>query len=1662
MRSDDSARIGGSAAQTGFNYQNQVAAWFSVQILAEQESTPPWSLPADVTLDYLRCETEQPVDDLLVGTSEGGHAFIQVKHSVGLLRAEDSALASALRQFVRQFVSYGAGAVGNRSWERPLDPSRDRLVLITSSNSPRTMRDDLPSVLTRLRTLTPSEGIEDAAGTAAERALLNVIRTHLERLWAETNGSALTELVMRQLLTLLRIQILDFSEDEDEGREARNVLRSSILANPQDADAAWNLLVMACSEYASRRSGADRATLQQVLVGNGVKVVAPRSYRADIERIKQHSTSTLQDLRDLSHIHLGQRTIKVARVSSQSLRDASERHSMVVVGDAGSGKSGALHDLVERLVQESRDVVFLAVDRLEASSLGTLRQELGLENEIDATLRNWVGVEPGYLVIDALDAARSEVSAQTLYDLVSRTLEACPRWRVVASIRRFDLRHNTKLRRLFLGQPPTEFQSGEFFNLCHFNVPQIDEGEWQQIRQQAPELGVLFDAANQSLRELLHVPFNIRLIADLLGGGASVHSLTPIATQIALLDRYWQERVIGPDAAGDAREALLRRAVEVMVEARSLRANRGQVADASLSRALSQVLSAQILSEWEPLPGGPAERNVLIFAHHVLFDYATARLLLRGTPQTLINRLEGDASLVMAIRPSIVMHFQHGWLSDRIRFWDAVYRVIRSERIPEIGKLTGPTVAVESAVDTDGFAPLVDCLFSPDVRSRETAEKALRYVMGALLVNGIESPEFLVAQNAPAWGSLMDKCTREVRLETIYSVRPVLLTMCQHWDTLTRTQLFVAGRVARRILEFGLSRTERDSLLVAGGIEAVCRTFESDPSASALLLRQCLVPDHVLRFGHEELFHIGNEVEHLIQLDRALVEDIYGAAFTLSDVSEDATSVGRSRIVSLTSTRRQDFELSRYILASKYKQFIERAPLNATRVLIAALTTYVVERHSLGSGDEEEQTPFEFEGREAVIKTDHSEIWDSGHTYGNDNPLQMLEVFQNHLESISADDVRADERRQLLDLIAAENQWAVVWRRLLLSGAKLPATLGYELRSLAWATPILLSFDTTRAIGDLLLAIFSNLGLEDRERVERAILSVSFSTETDEPDPARHLRNRLLGCLNYELLVTEEAKAIVTEEPIPRNEPMFRMGQFGSKGYSDEDHLRDQGVPVDEEQNRRLMTFVEPVKAFAAKYLNTVPTSDEVEQMLPPIRALHHMLQTAEADDVHQLQRNLAWGYLAEACESASKTEEFSCETEGGSFIRDVLLEATNHPEPRHRPESDKDFDRHQGWGSPAARIDAAQGIMNLAHRTTCVDSSLLNAVRQLAGDAVPAVRFQVVVRLGSLYYSAPDLMWELLEQLSANEESRGVLNGLVRASLNRLAGHHPDRVTSLANNIYGRVLDGDGAAEVRKCCASIFAGLHLWRGHLESGQIVGRIADDPAKHFEEASQIVFDIPDLLNIGPVEPPNIEQNMVRARAFQLIERILDWTRRGVDALRAQNGVTHFDSWSDDDRETASKLARVADSICMQVYFASGAFKEGTEGSEHRTAPGGVAERARFLREADRILKLLSEFGYPSLTHYLLQTLEYLITFDPEEVFLLVGRVVRNGKAGNYQYESLAIDLIVRLVERSIAEFRHILQQNEECRRTLIEILDTFVDAGWARAQQLTYRMEEIFR
>jgi hypothetical protein len=820
---------GGAAAQAGINFQNRVAAWVAVRILCESSSGAIFGLAGIPTL--FRCETEQPVDDLLVGTSVASFAFVNVKHSLDLSSAADSAFETVVQQFARQFLAFRS-ARGARPWEKPLDPARDALVFFVGTATAAPVRLHMKSVLSKIRTLLPVQPLTDAPTNKDEERALYVMKTLFRDTYRKEAGADPTEVQIREALALMRVEVLGVDPGGDAEREAKSLLASIVLADETQADAAWATLLHVCAQLAENHGGADRAQLQRELLAAGSTLRVPRSYGSDLAKLRQTTERTEDALADLARIRVGNKVVQIDRAVTKEIERLSSAESILVVGEPGAGKSGSLVHFADRLKSQGRDYVMLAVDRLTAASEGELRQELGLDHNLGDVLENWVGDAPAFLIIDALDGARGGSAAQTLRELIARVTTVKTRWRVIASIRKFDLRYSEELRELFQAHPSTgdlpEFRDEEFLTISHVNIRQLSDDELREVQSQSPELATLVNRAPEGLRDLLRNPFNLRLLAALLSGGSSVDQLTPIRTQLELLDRYWRYRVIGSDGGGDACELVLQRVCQAMTDARMLRVDLAQVANATSGDALTSLKSAQVLVEWQPSLDQQPNRYVLAFSHHVLFDYAAARLLLRGDPATLVRTIEQKPELALILHPSFTLHFQHLWTTaGKLAFWNLAFQLVESPGVPQIGKLVGPAAAAELTHNIADFDPLLVRMQDPDSARQLLADQIFEHVVGSILVASRKRYP-LVGPDGEPWANLMERVSRDLRLAPAYSLRSVLTEACESVSDCTPEQLADLGAASRQLLRFAWATDRRDEWLVARAIECVAKTFASN------------------------------------------------------------------------------------------------------------------------------------------------------------------------------------------------------------------------------------------------------------------------------------------------------------------------------------------------------------------------------------------------------------------------------------------------------------------------------------------------------------------------------------------------------------------------------------------------------------------------------------------------------------------------------------------------------------------------------------------------------------------------------------------------------------------------------------------------------------------
>jgi hypothetical protein len=846
--------------------------------------------------------------------------------------------------------------------------------------------------------------------------------------------------------------------------------------------------------------------------------------------------------------------------------------------------------------------------------------------------------------------------------------------------------------------------------------------------------------------------------------------------------------------------------------------------------------------------------------------------------------------------------------------------------------------------------------------------------------------------------------------------------------------------------------------LVRDGIVAVCRTFGADPQESSKALRAAFEPEYARQYGHQDFFYLAQEIPKLLALDPEFVGELYKTAFREFNDSKTTTTLGGpSRIMSLISNVQQDWQGIFYQLAGVYPRFLNTAPITAVESLVAVVESWTAREHSPPSGTIEERS-FVFRDLRCTIRTDYSAIWDTGSHAGFDYPIQMLDTFKAYIEGLEPRDVRLIG--DLLTLIATTNIYAVVWRRLLWSGVERPQTVGVELREMLWQVPILTSVDTTEAAGALINAVFPHLRNEDRVRIEESILAVPPVVLRDGTE-AHLTRDRLLGCIPSHLIVTSQADEVLkslraTGGP-PPNEPLFKIGEVGSKEFTTEEYLREQGVPVDAPANRRLITLVDPIKKFCGRYLNQAPSDEETAEIYSQLLQLAEAIHTADQDGAHPEQKEYALGYLVQACSRIVGRQNLKNGEPPVEFARQVLLDVSATTSAEEELKTSDSFDQSPAWGSPQTLVDAASGLMFLSASPGFPETSISNAIHRLSRNVEPAVRLQIAMNLHLLERTAPDTMWTLIAFVSMEEPSRAVLQAAA-ASISTLAGRYPERVIPLLERMYDRTNSGTGYERVRATCFNTFLGLYLWRGLPACERRIFPIVDTPWENPEIASHLAHTIRDDLTRGPTSPSDPEQDAVRGRAFLIINRLLESSTTELKRLREEH-TGSLNSIPQEVQARVKGIHKCIDAIAHQVYFASGAFD--LQQNRPEEAPDRE-QRERFLKEAEPIFNQLTAARLTNVAYNLAATLESLIEFDPAGVFLRLRDVIVAGQSDGLQFESLAVEVVVRTVKRFLAEYRAVLRDRSECRAALVEILDVFVKVGWPAAQQLTYSLEEIFR
>ncbi len=331
---------------------------------------------------------------------------------------------------------------------------------------------------------------------------------------------------------------------------------------------------------------------------------------------------------------------------------------VLVVGEAGGGKSTTLADVVGQLRGRGIAVLPVRFDQLPEGILSTteLGRKLLLPESPALTLAGVASGAPSVLIVDQLDAisiaSGRRADLWSLFEALLREVEPFPGMSLIVGCREFDLEHDHRIRRL-----NAEASGFKIIKLKPLTVEQVDGA----LRSAGTEPALIAAA----FKSILAVPLHLSMFL----------SLTPpdrvgVLGRDDLFDRFWTE--------GEHRvDCRLGRKVAWT-----------QVID-KLANWLSerQQLSAPlyILDEVSPDARAMASEHILAltedgyrFFHESFFDYAFARRFVSGGGQLVGLLLAGEQHLFRRGQVRQVLAYLRS--NDRLRYLEELRERNRQRR----------------------------------------------------------------------------------------------------------------------------------------------------------------------------------------------------------------------------------------------------------------------------------------------------------------------------------------------------------------------------------------------------------------------------------------------------------------------------------------------------------------------------------------------------------------------------------------------------------------------------------------------------------------------------------------------------------------------------------------------------------------------------------------------------------------------------------------------------------------------------------------------------------------------------------------------------------------------------------------------------------------------
>ncbi|MEG4396158.1 hypothetical protein [Microcoleus sp. BROC3] len=347
----------------------------------------------------------------------------------------------------------------------------------------------------------------------------------------------------------------------------------------------------------------------------------------------------------------------VARLTSSD-----DKPGVLVVGEAGVGKSGVILQAVEALRKKGIPLIAFRVDRLDPTdSPDRVGEQLEkLPGSPAHVLANIAQGRDCVLVIDQLDAV-SKASGRNpdFFECVDRILDqakAYPQMRLLLACRKFDLDDDPRFKRL----------TGEKGIAETVTINRLSH---EKVREVVAELGLEARLLNNNQLKLLSIPLHLRLLAEVAEG--SKPNVLNFRTAKDLYDKFWDDKKDSIHAQGNSEHwtDVIYTLCDYMSKNQRLSAPKARV------------------DRYGKTPELMASEHILVsdgqqysFFHEGFFDYAFARRF-AGEDEELLNFLGSGEQQHLFRRAQVRQILVYERDADRDRYLADLQALITSPNV---------------------------------------------------------------------------------------------------------------------------------------------------------------------------------------------------------------------------------------------------------------------------------------------------------------------------------------------------------------------------------------------------------------------------------------------------------------------------------------------------------------------------------------------------------------------------------------------------------------------------------------------------------------------------------------------------------------------------------------------------------------------------------------------------------------------------------------------------------------------------------------------------------------------------------------------------------------------------------------------------------------------